>query len=71
MAESKELFIAHLRRLPPKGLTAVQDIVRALLEDAEELTPQELAEVEAGEAEIARGEWIHWEEMRRGRGQQT
>ncbi len=71
MAGLKEQFIADLRRLAPEGLTAVQGLVRALPEDAEELTPQELAEVEAGEAEIARGEWIHWEEMRRGRGQQT
>ncbi len=63
MAESKEHFIADLRRLAPQGLTAVQDFVRALLEDAEELTSQELAEVEASEAEIARGEWVHWEDV--------
>lgn len=41
MAELNDQFVADLHRLAPESLTAVQEFVRALLEDAEELTPLE------------------------------
>ncbi len=61
MAELKERLIQDLRRLPPEDLTAVQDFVRVLLAEPEALTSEEAAELEAGQAEIARGEFVRWE----------
>jgi hypothetical protein len=58
MTEPKERLIQDLRRLAPEDLTAVQDFVKVLLEEPEELTPEEVAELEAGEAEIRRGESV-------------
>ncbi len=65
MTELKERLIQDLRRLAPEELTAVQDFVRVLLEEPEELTPEEMAELEVGQAEIRRGESVHWEDIRR------
>jgi len=50
-----------------RRLTQLQDdpILRAFLEapeDDEPLTPEEIAAVEEGEAEMARGETIPWDE---------
>ena len=30
----------------------------------EELTPEEVVEIEAGKAEIARGEWVDWDDLK-------
>lgn len=64
MAKLEERLLQDLRRLAPADLAAVRDFIRVLLEEAEELTPEERAEMEAGEAEIARGEFVRWEEIR-------
>ncbi len=65
MAELKERLIQDLPRLAAEDLTAVQDFVRVLLEEPEELTLAETAELEAGQAEIRRGESVRWEDIRR------
>ncbi len=65
MAELKEQLIQDLCRLAPQDLTAVQDFVRVLLAEPEELTPEETAELEAGQAELRRGESVRWEDTRR------
>ena len=65
MATLDEPLLQHLRRLPPADLEAVHDFVRVLLQQPEVLTPEERVEVEAGEAEIARGEYVRWEDVRR------
>lgn len=41
------------------------DYVRWLLEETETLTDEEMARVEAGKAQIGRGEYVTLEELRR------
>lgn len=41
------------------------DYVRWLLEDSETLTDEEIARVEAGKAQMERGEYVTLEELRR------
>jgi len=65
MAKLEEQLLQDLRRLAPADLHAVHDFVRVLLQEPEVLTPEERAEVEAGETEIARGEYVRWEDVRR------
>jgi len=65
MAKLEEQLLQDLRRLPPADLDAVRDFIRVLLEEPEKLTPEERAEVEAGENEIARGEYVRWDDVRR------
>jgi len=55
------------RALQP--LRAAQDdpVLRALMEapeDDEPLTEEDIAAIEEGRAEMARGEWIPWEEVK-------
>lgn len=52
-----------IRRLPPSKLEQLLDYARELVE--EEVTPEEIAEFEAGKSEIARGEWVDWDELRK------
>lgn len=65
MEAVKEQLIEELNRLRAEDLVAVRELVRVLLEEEEDLTPEEAADFEAGRAEIARGEWVRWEEIRR------
>jgi predicted transcriptional regulator len=65
MARVKEELMRELDQLPPEELAAVRNYVRVLRQQPEELTLEERADVEAGEAEIARGEWVNWEDIRR------
>jgi hypothetical protein len=67
MAELKEQLIQDLRQLAPADLTAVQDFVRVLLAEPEALTPEEASELEAGQAELRRGESVRWQDVRRTR----
>lgn len=45
-----------IRRLPPEKLRKLLHYAQDLEE--EELTSDDLADIEAGKAEIARGEWV-------------
>ena len=65
MATVKEELIEELNHLRVKDLVTVREFVRVLLEEEEDLTPEEAAEFDAGQAEITRGEWVRWEEIRR------
>lgn len=49
-------------RLTPENLKLLLDYAREL---EEELTQEEIADIEAGKAEIARGEWVDWDELKR------
>lgn len=53
---------AIIMRLPVEKLKLLLDYAHEL---EEELTPEEIAEIEAGKAEIARGEWVDWDELKR------
>ncbi len=51
-----------IRRLSAKQLKLLLDYARELEEG---LTPEEVADIEAGKAEVARGEWIDWDDLKR------
>ncbi|MGQ9533353.1 MAG: hypothetical protein ACUVTQ_11225 [Desulfotomaculales bacterium] len=50
-------------RLPLVKLRLLLEYARVL--ESEEFTPEEMADAEAGKAEIARGEWVDWDELKR------
>jgi hypothetical protein len=50
-------------RLPLEKLVLLLEYARVL--ELEEFTQEEMADVEAGKAEIARGEWVDWDELKR------
>lgn len=62
---AKEKLIQLVDCLDEKTLIEVLDYVRWLLEEEEHLTPEELQRVQQGEAEIARGEKVSLEDLKR------
>jgi hypothetical protein len=52
-----------IHRLPAKQLKLLLSYARELEDD--ELTSANIADIEAGKAEIARGEWVDWDELKR------
>ena len=52
-----------IHRLPPASLKLLLKYAKEL--EDEELTPDEIADIEAGKAEIARGEWVDWDDLKR------
>lgn len=62
MSATREELEKIICRLSPDRLKLLLDYARHL---EEELTPEELADIEAGKAEIARGEWVDWDDLKR------
>ncbi len=52
-----------MQRLSGEQLKSLLDYARKL--DFEQLSPEEKNEFDAGQAEIARGEWVDWDELRK------
>lgn len=65
MSAIREELTKLLESLPEEELTQVRDFVKVMLEEPEELIEEEWQEVREGEAEIRRGEWVRWEDVRR------
>ncbi len=51
-----------VRRLPTEKLKLLVEYAHGL-EDA--LSPEEIEEIKAGKAEIVRGEWVDWDDLKR------
>lgn len=52
-----------IHRLPPAGLELLLKYARQL--EDEDLTPDEIADIEAGKSGIARGEWVDWDDLKK------
>ena len=61
MATTRDELHQLLDALPEGNWGEVHDFLRLMLEDQEELTPEELQEIRRGEEEFRRGEWVRWE----------
>ena len=46
-------------------LSEVSHFAKLLLKEPDELTEDEMREVEKGESEIQRGDWVRWEDIKR------
>lgn len=52
-----------IKRLPAQKLELLLEIAREI--EQEELSPEDIADIEAGKTEIERGEWVEWNELKR------
>ena len=62
---SKEALIKQLEGLSEQEMAEVVEFVKLLHGQSEELTDEELEEVQAGQEEFRRGEWTRWEDIKR------
>ena len=51
-----------IRRLPVEKLEILLQLAKDI--EQEELSPEDIADIEAGKAEIERGEWVKWDELK-------
>lgn len=65
MSTLREEIHRLVESLAEEDLPEVRAFVRVLLKGPEDLTEEEQREVEAGEAEVKRGEWVWWEDIKR------
>lgn len=52
-----------IKRLPAQKLELLLEIAREI--EQEELSPEDIADIEAGKTEIERGDWVEWNELKR------
>lgn len=52
-----------IRRLPVEKLEILLQLAKDI--EQEEFSPEDIADIEAGKAEIERGEWVEWDELKR------
>jgi len=62
---NREALIKQLEGLSEEEMAEVLKFVRLLQGQSEELSDEELEEVQAGQEEFRRGEWIRWEDVKR------
>ena len=62
---TKEELHGLLDSLPEERLEEVRDLMVVLLREPEGLTEDEAKELREGEAEVERGEWVRWEDVKR------
>lgn len=65
MTALKEELIRQLDRLSDHELAEVLDFVRVLQQEPEELSPEEVEDLRASQSEVARGEWVRWQDIKR------
>ncbi len=65
MSTTRDELYKLLESLPDEKLSQVGDLVKVLVEEPDELTESEWAEVHKGEEEIQHGEWVRWEDVKR------
>ncbi|BCV22904.1 hypothetical protein [Moorella sp. Hama-1] len=63
MSAMREELEKIIHRLQAKQLKLLLAYARELEDD--KLTPEDIADIEGGKAEIARGEWVDWDELKR------
>ena len=62
---TKSELMERLSELTEEEVAEVLDFIKLLRTTPEELTEEEMQEVNAGREEFARGEWVNLEDMRR------
>ncbi|MFQ5848912.1 MAG: hypothetical protein ACE5IQ_14720 [Candidatus Methylomirabilales bacterium] len=64
MTTLKEELVRKLAGLSDRELAEVLDFVRVLQEEPEELNPAETEALQASRDEVARGEWVRWQDIK-------
>ena len=62
---TKEELHGLLESLPESGLEEGRDLMVVLLEESEDPPEDEARELREGEAEVKRGAWVRWEDVKR------
>ncbi len=62
---TKEELHSLLESLPESGLEQVHSLMVVLLREPEDLTEDEARELVEGQAEVERGEWVWWGDVKR------
>ena len=62
---TKEELHGLLESLPESGIEEVHDLMVVHSKEPEDLTENEAKELREGEAEVERGEWVRWEDVKR------
>ena len=65
MLTIREELLQRLDTLSEDELIQVLDFVRLLQAEPESLTPEEIQELHASRAEVAQGEWVRWQDVKR------
>jgi hypothetical protein len=65
MSATKAQVVRQIEQLTEAQLQEVLAFIQVLAQEPEVLTPEEWAEVRAGQEEVARGEWVRWDDVRR------
>ena len=65
MSAMREELSDLLETLPEDDLRQVRDFVKVLLKIPEELSDKEFQEVQEGDREFRRGDWVRWDEIKR------
>jgi hypothetical protein len=65
MSATKAKVVRQIEQLTEAQLQEVLAFIQVLAQEPEALTPEEWAEVQAGQEEVARGEWVQWSDVRR------
>ena len=66
MSASRDQLYSLLDQLDEEELDEVWDFAKVLSSEPDELTDEERAGVQAAEDEFRRGDWVKWEDVRRG-----
>lgn len=62
---TKEDLHSLLESLPESRLEQVHSLMVVLLRESEELSEDDARDFEEGEAEVRRGDWVRWEDVKR------
>ena len=65
MSATKAEVLRCVEHLSEDQLREVLAFVQLLAQEPEPLTPDEWADVRAGQEEVARGEWVRWPDVKR------
>ena len=65
MSTMKDELHQLVESLSEEDLHQVHDFVKVLLEEPDDLTPEEWEEAIKGEEEVRRGEWVRWRDVKR------
>ena len=62
---TKEELHSLLESLPESGFEQVHSLMVVLLQEFEDLSEDDAREFKEGEAEVKRGDWVRWEDVKR------
>ncbi|HWQ40982.1 MAG TPA: hypothetical protein VN456_03000 [Desulfosporosinus sp.] len=65
MLPVRKEIVDLVRYMPIDKLYLLRDYAAVLAKEEEPLTPEDVSAIEKGESQIARGEWVSFDEVKR------